>query len=65
MLYPRRYKQNLTHPVNHAERGKPEYLSDISRVGLLQNKLTDMQVKEDGKSECLSVMERIKVNTLL
>ena len=35
------------------------------RVGLLQNKLTGMQVKEDGKSKCPTVMAGIKVYTLL
>jgi len=35
------------------------------KVGLLQNRLTGMQVKEDGKSKCPAVMAEIKVYTLL
>lgn len=49
MLDHRRKRQHLTHSGTHAERGKP--VSVLSEESQPQGKPTQMQVRDDGKSE--------------
>jgi len=52
---------NLTHHVTYAKHGKPVSLPN--RVGRPQGQTTEVQVDEDGKSECQVVMTWIGVKS--
>jgi len=59
-MIPPANRQTLTHRVELAEQGKPNYLH-LSMEGDPQGEPIDEWVEEVGKSECCSVMEQIRV----
>jgi hypothetical protein len=52
---------DLTHHVTYAKHGKPVFLPN--RVGRSQGQTMEVQVNEDGKSECQVVMTWIGVES--
>jgi hypothetical protein len=62
-MIPPANRQTLTHRVKSVEHGKPNYLH-LSMKSDPQGEPIDEWVKEVGISECRSVMERIRVQTL-
>jgi len=57
-------RRDLTHSGTHAEQGKPKSLPTKKkqvRESEPQGKLTEVWVKEDGKSESRFVMKRIGI----